>query len=125
MQLLRVPVSEINAKVPPSKVEGGIKVGFVLLKGASALHAAGDEICLAFQPEDGNCETTFATVYDVKHVTIADLSKYHRLLHYFADASLNRFMALRTWLQREYPGIIDGEIVTMVFYALPAEDETE
>lgn len=123
MASLSVPVWPITAKVSPCKEESHLKIGFMLLKGVHVRYTVGDEINLVYLDDEGTGSGQVAHVYDIKHVTLADLSKYRRLLKYFVDPALSQFMAIRQWLQKEFPGIIDGEIVTMVFYAITEYDE--
>ena len=124
MPSLSVPVWPITQKKSPCSTEGNLRLGFLLLKGAHNRYFVGEDMDLIHSASDGTITIESSTVYDIKHITLADLSKYHRLLEYFVDPAMNRFMDIRAWLQKEFPGIIDGEIVTMVFYAI-TEDETE
>ena len=125
MAYLNVPVWPITQKKSPCKEEGDLRLGFLVLKGVHVRYDVGDIVTLLHSGDDDIISHEPATVYDIKHITLADLSKYHRLLEYFVIPETSRFMDIRKWLQGEYPGIIDGEIVTMVFYALTVEDETE
>ncbi len=59
-----------------------------------------------------------ANIYEVKHMVLADVLRYPHLLSYFHDKRYSVYAALKQHL-RELPeggGLINGEIVTLVFF---------
>ncbi|MCP4994037.1 MAG: hypothetical protein GY934_09695 [Gammaproteobacteria bacterium] len=64
-----------------------------------------------------------ATIFDVKHLVLGDINQYKMLLKdYYHKADVAKsYIKFKQHLQSLYDGIIDGEIVTLVFFT-PEQD---
>jgi len=61
----------------------------------------------------------YATIYDVKVMTLNDLSNYAKMLKLEHDPDCQTFSGLYKEMRRVYDGFLSHELVTLVFYELP------
>jgi len=59
-----------------------------------------------------------ASLFEFKHMVMGDLSRYRELTrnYYHHEAASKSYAKLKKDLMSQYDGIIDGEIVTLIFF---------
>ncbi|MBW2636071.1 MAG: hypothetical protein JRC86_00850 [Deltaproteobacteria bacterium] len=117
MMNLFVPVAEISTKPSPCEAEK-FEIGFSILKGVVTRYTELDYVTLVCPDDSATDVHREAQVYDVKHMVLSDLSKYTNLMKYYADGKCSRFMSIRKQLRDIYKGLVDGELVTLVFFTI-------
>lgn len=100
-----------------------IILNFVVIKGVHDIPTEEDgsipKVRLVY-PTNNNCSTEaclgIANIYEIKHMVLSDLHRYTKLMKFFHDSRYRTYFKLRTHLESIYDGIIDGEIVTVIFF---------
>lgn len=109
-------MSHETVKVPD--LENPICLNFVIIKGVHDMPQCSDT-CLVYDdfPED-LCAPPLgvAKIFDIKHMVLGDLLRYPNMCKYFHDKRYRKARTLRNHLDNLYDGLIDGEIVTLVFF---------
>jgi len=128
MYKLWLPNKELRTKkIEVPNLEEPIALNIVVLKGIQAQDVAVGDMVNVW--EDQQCTQTCwgrARIFEVKHMVLGDLSRYKILLGSYyhckdAGKSFKRFMAD---MKSQYDGILEGEIVTVVFFT-PEQDLIE
>lgn len=77
------------------------------------------EVCETGKQAEVTCgNQVWATIYDVKVMSFADLMNYQRLLKLEHDPRCQSYTGLFETMRRVYDGFLQHELVTLVFYEL-------
>jgi len=122
IQVITLPANEFEYQEVPVDVKDQerTKVAFIIIQGIVQSHTVGDSILLVHSDQEKAQE---AVIYEIKHMVLSDLAKYRRLVKYYADPTCNGYKSIRESLAKLYPNLIEGEIVTLIFFA-PAETDS-
>ncbi len=63
-------------------------------------------------------DRVYATIYDIKVMSFADLMNYPRLLKLEHDPKCQTYIGLFETMRKVYDGFLQHELVTLVFYEL-------
>ena len=114
-----------KVQVPVEDHVEDLLINMVIIKGVhdmpqnAGCHATN---CLVYEHEyDPEACIGVAHIYDIKHMVLADLHQHSKLMTYFHDQDCTTYPTIRKHLAQQYDGIIDGEIVTLVFFT-PNQD---
>jgi hypothetical protein len=121
---LKLPANEFEYKAIPyqEKDKPELKMAFVILQGIHLGFKVGDLLLLEHSDPE---IVDQATVYEVKTMVLSDLAKYKHLLKYYADPACQTFRNIAESLPGIYPHIIEGEIVTVVFFTPLVVESTD
>jgi len=104
-------------------LEDPIALNLIIYKGIMAVSPGRDGFVRFWNTAscDNICHGR-ARLFEVKHFALADFSRYREMLkQYYHIASANTYNKLKSHLKSLYDGIVDGEIVTLVFF-IPEQD---
>jgi len=121
-----------NAELRTKKVEVPgldcpIALNMVPLKGITALDVVQGDTASIWA--DRHCKYDrlgSAEIYEIKHMILGDLARYKELTrnYYHNETAGKSYHKLKKDMMTQYDGIIDGEIVTAVFF-IPKQDLIE
>lgn len=118
-----LPYNQLRTKeIEVPNLDRKIALNFVVVKGIYT-HVA-PYLCVH---SDKECTQDnllgIAEVFEVKHMVLGDLGRYQEMLkrYFHAEDATKSAPAFRKRIGEYYDGIIDGEIVTLVFF-IPNEE---
>lgn len=87
----------------------------------------GDTIMLreTYNRADEDSTVRYATIYDVKVISFADLMNYPRMLKLEHDPECQTYKGLFETMRRVYDGFLQHELVTLVMYELRETECTD
>ncbi|MCK5020801.1 MAG: hypothetical protein KAS32_27515 [Candidatus Peribacteraceae bacterium] len=117
MGQIYIDTPEINMRTPASPTEQHLKVSFVIAQGVRSNFQVDEDVDIVYRHEEEETLVLQAKVYDIKCMVLGDLSKYSKLMRYYVKGADTQFFKLREHIRKHNPGIIDGEIVTLIFFS--------